>query len=390
VLDQLRKRGPLTLEAQLAQTELYRAQGLTRAYEDGLTALLTENPRFTPALLLQAKGLLADDKPQEAVRTLSRAVDLDPGNVEASYWRAVAQYQAGEALQGDTAMAETTRLAPEYPPLRLLRVRRLLLARRLDAATPLLEDFLRDFPSDAEALLLKSELRVLLGDNAGARLLLTGIPAVWDERVLHLAKARLAYLTGDYRAVLESTGPMLQQPRPSWRVVYLHAAALARLGSHRDAAALLQPYLRLPEADGRIHRLLGDIYQLAGDRAAAEKAYTEGLQIYPRKPILVEGLSRVAIDAENWNLAREVLEGGIEQPSDLTPIFLERLSLVYLRLGKPQNARTYRERYLTIVDPVVAEMQHPSDQGILFSMSLPPLENLFRSSPAGAVTPGAR
>jgi tetratricopeptide (TPR) repeat protein len=145
--------------------------------------------------------------------------------------------------------------------------------------------------------------------------------------------------------------------------------------------------LRLPEADGRIHRLLGDIQQLAGDRRAAERAYAEGLQLYPRKPILVEGLSRVAIDAENWNLAREVLEGGIERPSDLMPIFLERLSLVYLRLNKAQIARTYRERYLAAADPVVSELQHSSDQGILFSMALPPLENTYRSIPASQLRP---
>jgi tetratricopeptide (TPR) repeat protein len=381
VLERLRKLGPLTPDAQLAQLELYRAQGLIRAYEDGLNQLLAEQPRFTPALLLQTKGLLAEDKTREAVAAISKAVDLDPGNVEASYWRAVAQYQAGEVLQGDSAMADTTRLAPGYPPLRLLRARRLLLDRRLDAASPLLEDFLKDFPSDPEALLLKSELRVLQGDYAGAQLLLTGIPPVWDEQVLQFSRARLAYLNGDYRAVIEFTGPMVKPTRPSWRVVYLHGAALARLGRHKEAITLLQPYLRLAEADGRFHRLLGDIQQLAGDRASAEKAYAEGLQIYPRKPILVEGLSRVAIDAEKWNLAREVLEGGIERPSDLTPIFLERLSLVYLRLGKPQQAKTYRERYLTAADPVIAELQRPSDQGVLFNMTLPPLENTFRSIP---------
>lgn len=383
VLERLRKVGPLTPDAQLAQLELYRAQGLARAYEDGLNQLLAEQPRFTPALLLLAKGLLADDKPQEAIRAISRAVDLDPGHVEASYWRAVALYQAGEVLQGDAAMAETARLAPGYPPLRLLRVRRLLLERRLDAVTPLLEDFLKEFPSDPEALLLKSELLALRGDLAGARVLLTGIPPVWDEQVLQFARARLAYLSGDYRAVLDESAALTKGSRPSWRVAYLRASSLARLGRYREAIALIQPYLRQPEAEGRVHRLLGDVYYLAGDRNAAERTYAEGLQTYPRKPILVEGLSRVAMEGEKWNQAREVLETGIERSSELTPLFLERLSLVYLRLGRPQQAKTYRERYLTAADLVISELQQPGDQGILFSMTLPPLENTFRSLPAG-------
>ncbi|HEX7927900.1 MAG TPA: tetratricopeptide repeat protein, partial [bacterium] len=380
-LERLRKLGPFTPDAQLAQVELYRAQGLTRGFEDGLAQLLADQPRFTPALILQAKSLLADDKPREAVLAISRAVDLDPGNVEASYWRAVAQYQAGEVLQGDAAMAETTRLAPDYPPLRLLRVRRFLLDRRLDVATPLLEDFLKDFPSDPEALLLKSDLRVLQGDYTGAQLLLSGIPPVWNEQTVQFAKARLAYLNADYRTVIDLTTPMMKATRPNWRAAYLQAAALARLGRQREAIALLQPFMRQSEADGRFHRLLGDIYQLGGDRNAAEKAYAEGLQIYPRKPILIEGLSRVAMEAEKWNVAREALEGGIERPSPFLPIFLERLSVVYLRLGRTAQAKAIRERYLTVADPVLTELNQPSDQGVLFSMTLPPLENTFRSVP---------
>jgi len=387
VLERLAKVGPLSPEARLAQLELYRAQGLTRAYDTGLAELLAAEPRFAPAILLQARGLLDADNPKEAARVLARATDLAPGNVAARYWRAVALYQAGDLSQGDVELTETGRLAPDYPPLRLLRVRRHLMEHRLDTATQLVEEFLRDYPSDPEALLIKSELRTLSGDIGGAQLLLAGIPPGWDPRLLQFAKARLAYLRGDFRGVLDLTGPLVAQPRPPWRLVYLHAEALARTGKHTEAIGLLQPFQRIPETDGRVQRLIGDIQQLAGDRKAAERAYQEGLTLFPRRGILIEGLSRVAIDGENWNLAREVLEKGLDEPSEFTAVFLERLTIAYQRLGNAAAARRSRERYLALADPVLRELQRPSDQGILFNMSLQHVENTVRAS---AGTPSAQ
>ena len=386
VLDRLAKLGPLTPEARLAQLELLRAQGLARAFDTGLAELLAAQPRFVPALLLQARGLLESDNPKEAARVLARAADLAPGSIAAHYWRAVALYQSGETSQADTELAETGRLAPDYPPLRLLRVRRHLMENRLDIATQLLEEFLRDYPSDPEALLIKSELRVLSGDFGGAQLMLASIPPSWDARLLSIAKARLAYLRGDYRGVLDLTSPLVAQPRASWRVVYLHAEALARTGKHAEAIALLQPYQRLPETDGRVQRLIGDIHQLAGDRKAAERAYQEGLTLFPRRAILIEGLSRVAMDGENWALVRDVLESSSEPSSEFSAVFLERLAIAYQRLGNGEAARRTRQRYLALADPVLRELQRPSDQGILFNMTLQHVETTVR---AGVAAPPA-
>jgi tetratricopeptide (TPR) repeat protein len=387
VLERLRKLGPLSPEAQLTQLELYRAQNLDAAYTRGLTTLVTEHPRYAPALLLQAKDLLADGNAADAVKALNRAVDLDPGYVEAQFWRAIALYQAGETVQGDAALVETARLAPNYGPVRLLRISRRMSERRLDVAAAELEDYLAEFPSDPDALLLKSEWLVLSGDYVGAQRLLTGIPPTRDDRALRLSRARLAYLRGEYRAVLAQTAPLLKQYGPAWRVVYLQAAATARLGQPAEAIALIKPYLNLAEADGRMHRLAGDIYALAGDRQNALKSYADGLKLFPGRLSLIEGLSRAAMDADNWALARETLEGGLERESEYRTLFLDRLSIVSQRLGDPRTAQRYRGMYLNATDPLIAELRFPPDQSLMAALWIAPLERRKAPAPAGQTAP---
>lgn len=386
VLQQLQKLGPLAPEAQVTQLEILQAQGQTQAHRAALQTLLTNNPRFTPGWILQAKAALAVDRPGEAIPSLTRAVDLDPGSVEARYWLSVAYYQTGEVLQGNAALAEAVRQAPDYPPLRLLRVRRALAEDRLDSAGALIEEFLKDYPSDIEGLLLKSEWLVLSGDYTTAGTILASLPPVWDDQVLKFARARLAYLQGQYRAVVDATAPGKEGAMP-WRQAYLRGAAQARLGQSREAVALLTPYLRASEPDGRMHRLVGDIHQMAGDRRAAERVYLDGLTQFPRKLILLDALSRLAIESENWPQARETLERGLEVDSEFKTVFLERLNLVYRRTNNAAGVKATREKYLEAADPVLKEALRPSDQGVLFNMTLPPLEPVFRAAPVPRVAP---
>jgi len=392
VLERLLKLGPLSAEAKVAQVELFLTQGQTQAYKTALQELLSSYPRYSPGWLVQAKSALAADRPEEAIPALTRAVDLDPGAVDARYWLAVSYFQTGEALQGNAALAEAARQAPDYPPLRLLRIRRALVEGRLETAGQMLESFLKEFPFDIEAMLLKSEWSILSGDFTTAANLLAAVPAVGDDAVLKFSRARLAYLQGQYRTVLDLIQPTGKEGSMPWRQAYLRGAALARLGQPREGLALLQPYLRLPETEGRVHRLYGDIQQLAGDRRAAERTYLDGLALFQRKLILIDALSRLAIELENWPQAKETLERGLETDSEYKALFLERLNLVYRKLNNTQGLKTTREKYLEVADPVLKESLHPADRGVLFGMTVPPLEPVYRAPPVsrGPSLPGAK
>ncbi|MCH7478366.1 MAG: hypothetical protein IIA14_09705, partial [SAR324 cluster bacterium] len=192
-----------------------------------------------------------------------------------------------------------------------------------------------------------------------------------SETALRFARARLAYLQGQFRGVLEQTERLLNAPVASWRVVYLHGAALGRLDKYDEAIQALRPLLGSAPAGGSLHRLTGDLHLLAGRRAAAENVYVEGLTSNPRNGSLIEALSRMAIEKGSWARARDWLEAGIERPGMLETVFLERLSLVYAKLNEPEKSKRFLERYLAATDPLLRERRAPPERGVLFSSAFP-------------------
>ncbi|MBI4083965.1 MAG: tetratricopeptide repeat protein, partial [Candidatus Lambdaproteobacteria bacterium] len=352
-----------------------------------LAELVREQPNFAPALVSQARLLLAENATAEAVALLTKATELDPFNLEAFYWKAQAHYAREEYVQGDAALASATQIDARHPRVRLLQAQRLLADRKLGAAGPLIETYVREFPADPDGLLTRSDYFALAGNYAEAERQLDALIPEGSGWVLPFARARLAYLRGEYRTVIDLTTPLVTLAAPSWRVLYLRAAALGRLGRFRDGITLLQPYLDLPESKGHFYKLVGDLYHLSGDVRAAESTYIKGLTAYPGNPRLLEGVSRVAVDTERWVQAREWAEAGAEKDSPYKRLFLERLVLVYRRLNRPAQAQEILQRLLADMDPLVTEGRDPADQAILFGTAQPPLGVGMR--PPAAINPAA-
>jgi len=151
----------------------------------------------------------------------------------------------------------------------------------------------------------------------------------------------------------------------------MRAAALDRLERRDEARALLRDHLSQRESSGYLHRLLGDILHGAGDLKGAVGIYVRGLSLYPRHPALIEGVTRAAMDAENWSLAREWLRTGLEQPGPLQPLFLERLRQVQRRTGEADNAGETLRALRDNLDPLAHPEYSLSGSGPLFDMSVP-------------------
>jgi hypothetical protein len=60
-------------------------------------------------------------------------------------------------------------------------------------------------------------------------------------------------------------------------------------------------------------------------------------------------------------------------------------------MNNSQGVKTTREKYIEAADPVLKESLRPVDQGVLFGMTLPPLEPVFRAPPKANIpsAPGA-
>ena len=363
--------GGLAPEDALIMVEIMRARGRKDEAKVLLADVLERAPRFVPALVASARGLIDSNQPAQALAMINQAVEAEPDSADSYFWKALAHFRLGQTAQGDAALGVATSLDGRHPRVRLLRARRLLAMGDPDAAARLLAKYRKDFPADGDGLLVQSEMLAMRGDYAAAERSLAEIVPGESEAALRFARARLAYLQGQFRGVLEQTERLLNAPVASWRVVYLHGAALGRLDKYDEAIQALRPLLGSAPAGGSLHRLTGDLHLLAGRRAAAENVYVEGLTSNPRNESLIEALSRMAIEKGKWARARDWLEAGIERPGTLKTVFLERLSLVYAKLNEPEKSKRFLERYLAATDPLLRERQAPPERGVLFSSAFP-------------------
>ncbi|MCZ6558039.1 MAG: tetratricopeptide repeat protein [SAR324 cluster bacterium] len=371
LLERMARDGALTPREALRKVDILQAQGEQTAADDLLRKLLRLHPQDAGVQVAHARGMLGSGDVQSALGVLNSAVAGHPESVEAHYWKAVAHYRLRQRVRGDAALAAAERLAPGHPRVRLLRARRLLVARKLGPARKLLAQYLEVYPADGNALLVRSEMLTLLGDFSGAERNLREIAPGASGQGLRFARARLAYLRGAYDAVLKETRPVANGSAAPWQLVYLHGAALLRLGRPGEALPVVRPYLAKPHGGAHFHRLAGDLYNLAGDRGAAEKTYLAGLARFPRDANLLQALTRLAIEDGRWEQAREWLESGIERASPQLAWFLERLSLVHRKLNQPAQARQYLRRYLAETDPLLRERTQADEHGILFNSAFP-------------------
>ena len=362
VLERLETLGALEVSALVVKAEWLDARGDRAAAAALRSDLLKRYPEDAAVLVAAARGLLAENRPLEALAPLERAVQLAssgietryPGNIEAQYWRAVALYRVGRRVEGDLALNRAEALSAAFPPVRLLRIRRLLLDRRLSEAAPLMKTFLEANPGDTGGLLLQAGLHSLAGEFLAAERILDGLPA--QSAAVRFARARLAFLQGNFLTVLDETAPLTALARPPWEAAYLELAALGRVGRGSEALDKIKPWLDRDEGAPAFHRLAASIQAQSADLKGAERTLIQGTRRFPSDPLLMEGLSRIQIDRENWREARNWLETGVEKESPLLPMLLDRLLLGYCKLGGIDKKRQTPTRLLTVIDPLNREL----------------------------------
>lgn len=348
-LGRMRRRAP---GPSLIRVEILAAQGREEAADRLLDAVIGRYPGNVAARVVKGKRLIAQGKPREALQPLKMAVETDPGGRGGFFWKAVAHYGLGQAAQGDAALAAAARLDPKHQGTLLLLARRRMAAADWERAGEIVQALLEQRPGDEAAIITWGELLTLKGNLDGARERLALLPRSGPGKPLRFARARLAHLRGEPRGVLEHTRPLLGSPPVPWQVVYLHAAALGRLKKGKEALEFLGPYLRRRAGKGALHRLAGDLHYLRGERDRAAQVFETGLAAFPRHAALIDAATRLAVEEGRYEQARQRLEGVIEKPGPLRPLFLERLSRVYRQLKEMPDARKYLERYLAEADPL--------------------------------------
>ncbi|MCH8886530.1 MAG: tetratricopeptide repeat protein [SAR324 cluster bacterium] len=404
-LSRLKASRPLDAAERLLKVRILEGQGRGGQARAELEALIAAHPGFAPARVWKGKGLIAEGRPAEALEALGRAVALAPRDARGHYWKAVAHFQGDEAPAGEAALALAERLAGDArqagnparlkTSLRLLRIVRLIAAARADAAGEALRKFQRSHPDHPAGWLMRAAVASLRGTVASlrgtvaslrgklkeSRRLLERAHPAFRPADLRFARLRLAYLEGRHRQVLERSAKLLAHPRLGWRAAYLRAEALWRLGREGAALAVLAPHLKRRSGGPRFHYLTGYLHLLRGETLSAERAFDAGLDPFPNHPLLLEGLSRMAMAEREWGKARGILERGLKTPGPHRRMFLDRLAWVAReevarknQAGKPDPGRQALRRFLAGADSPLSITAGGTMRQILYGSFIPGLE----------------
>jgi Flp pilus assembly protein TadD len=225
-------------------------------------------------------ALAASGRGEEALRALSRAVQLQPNLPGA--WRALGDHLTaiGDTAGADAAYARHLKAATRDP--RLMRAAAALVENDIPAAEALLRAQLREYPTDVAALRMLAEVAARVGRCGDAETLLA--------RCLALApgftEARANYATVLNRlnrapeALVQIDQVLAREPRnPNHR--NLKANVLVNIGEYQRAIELYAEFLEAYPRQARVWLSYGHVLRTAGRQEECIRAYRKSIELAP-------------------------------------------------------------------------------------------------------------
>jgi tetratricopeptide (TPR) repeat protein len=333
--------------------ELYLRTGRKEEASAFVDRILEANPQEPDGLLLRAMVLLEERKASAAVPILQDLVKRDPARHQPHYALGLAREAQRDHVQARAAFARAVELAPGNVEARVALARVHLRTRAPDPALEQTEAVLRILPKHRAALLLASEAYVLKKDLRKSKDALQRLIEVdRKDAAAHVRLGTVEAGLGDTVAGIASLERALELD-PDVAGGLPRLAGLHVREKRTDLAIRrVEQQLRVSPGNYLYQTLVGELYQLAGDAAKAEKAYRAAVDLRPKAIAAYLLLAKLRTRQNDHDAA--VAE--FEKVKAIQPKFVPAyvlLGLIYEQRNQTDRARAEYEAALGI-DPKFA------------------------------------
>ncbi|MBI2396571.1 MAG: sulfotransferase [Xanthomonadales bacterium] len=271
---------PGQADAELLLAAALRRCGEFDAARNLLHPLRQRYPRSAPVWLEWGELCEREGKDEIAGRALRRAVELEPGLVDA--WLALAEHCRAVDDERGAAQAYQQYLRYSARDPELLAAADALCAGRIPEAERALRARLYKAPTDVAAIRMLAEVAARLGRNEDAeRLLARCLELSPDFAAARQQYAMLLHRNNKPEAALEQIAGLLAQDPENASALNLKAAVLCRTGDYAQALAIYSRLLQRYPHQARLSLSHGHALKTAGQRDAAVAAYRRCIEIEP-------------------------------------------------------------------------------------------------------------
>jgi tetratricopeptide (TPR) repeat protein len=271
---------PDTPQAKRILATAYRLQTMPQKGLEVLTPLFAEYSDSPDFLHEMAQCLGAVGRGDEAVKSLRRAVKLDPKH--AASWQSLGHQLkvAGDEEGSRQAFERYFELSTRHPEL--VEAVKLLRENKLAKAEKIVRELLKKYPVDVSAIRVLADIGVRLGQLKDASNLL--------ERCLELAPdfhaARHSYATLLVRlqkpeAAMSEAEKLLRHEPNNPNFLTLKASILVRIGDHAEALEIYEKVLKNYPSQARAQMSYGHTLKTVGRLDESIEAYRKCIRLSP-------------------------------------------------------------------------------------------------------------
>jgi predicted Zn-dependent protease len=317
------------------------------------------------ALELRARIEIDEERPEEAILTLRRALGLAPQNATLMLLEARAHERNGNPTLVGERLSGALR-ASNFSPEVALTYARFLRGRDQGAsAETVLEESARRHPQNRDVLAALAELRLVLGDAAGAEAAGRQLRQLEDGGAIadRIAAATLLRQgrTEEGMTLLERlVEEQAQAEAQSQGALASLVATYVRNGENGRAIALLDELIAENPANVRAQVLRAELDVLVGDAAAAERRLTAAVAAAPQVALGHIVLARFYAQRNRAVEAEEVTRRGREAVPGDQALALFHASLLEQRGGFDDALAVYADLYRRYPDSMVVANNYAS------------------------------